>query len=57
MADSTPVHPSQIERHLRQALSNADENSLPLVRDILHESPDRWYGQLVVVMLLCCSVE
>lgn len=48
MTDSHPVHPSQIERHLEQVLSDADEASLPLVRDVLQESPDRWYGQLVV---------
>lgn len=48
MTDSHSVHPSQIERHLEQVLSNADEVNLPLVRDVLDESPDRWYGQLVV---------
>lgn len=29
-------------------LNDADEASLPLVRDVLEKPPNRWYGQLVV---------
>ncbi|SEH67413.1 hypothetical protein SAMN05192561_12815 [Halopenitus malekzadehii] len=50
MTDSPPVPSSRIERHIERVLNDADEASLPLVRDVLHESPDRWYGQLVVSM-------
>lgn len=48
MTDTDPVHPPKIERHFEQVLSNADKINPPLVRDVLQESPDRWYGQLVV---------
>jgi len=48
MTDAHPVDPSQIERHFEQVLSSADEANLTLVRDVLEETPDRWYGQLVV---------
>jgi hypothetical protein len=48
MTDTDPVYPSQIECYFEQILSTADGANLPLVQDILHESPDRWYGQLVV---------
>ena len=50
MTDSHPINESQIERHFEQVLSDADETSLPLVQDVLQESPDRWYGQLVVTV-------
>ena len=50
MTDTEPVHPSQIERHFEQVLSTGDEANLPLVHDVLDDSPDRWYGQLVVTV-------
>jgi geranylgeranyl pyrophosphate synthase len=50
MTDTDTVYPSQIKRHFQQVLSTADEANLPLVQDVLHESPDRWYGQLVVTV-------
>jgi hypothetical protein len=47
MTDTDTVHPSQIERHFQQVLSTADEANLPLVQDVLHESPtggtDSWW--------------
>jgi len=50
MTDTEPVHPSQIERQFKQVLSTADEANIPLVQDVLDDSPDRWYGQLVVTV-------
>jgi len=46
--DPDPVQPSQIDRHIQQVLSEEDAVELPLVRETLDESRDRWYGQLVV---------
>ncbi|TKX73453.1 polyprenyl synthetase [Halorubrum sp. GN11_10-6_MGM] len=50
MSDIEPVHRSQIERHFEQVLSTPDEANLPLVQDVLDDSPDRWYGQVVVTV-------
>jgi geranylgeranyl pyrophosphate synthase len=50
MTDTEPVHPSQIERHFKQVLSTPDEANFLLVQDVLDDSPDRWYGQLVVTV-------
>lgn len=47
MTDSDPVHPSQIDRHLERVLSDADGVELPLAREVLQESRDRWFGRLV----------
>jgi len=48
MTDADPVCPSRIDHHLESVLSDADEAGLSLVREVLHEPGDRWYGQLVV---------
>jgi len=50
MTDTDPLPESRIERHIDQMLDDADEARFPLVRDVLYESPDRWYGQLVVAV-------
>ena len=49
MTDTEPVHPSRIERQFEEVIDN-DKHNLPLVQDVLDESHDRWYGQLVVIV-------
>lgn len=48
MTEPEPVSPSQIDRHLKSVLGNADAAGLSLVRETLNEPRDRWYGQLAV---------
>lgn len=48
MTEPDPVHPSQIDRHIQRVLSDEETAELPLVHETLHESRDRWYGQIVV---------
>jgi len=50
MTDTDPVHPSRIERYFEQGLSNTVKVNLPLLQDVLDDTPDRWYGQLVVTV-------
>jgi hypothetical protein len=50
MTESDSVRPAQIDRHIERVLSDTDEVGLPLVRDVLFESSDRWYGLLVVAV-------
>ncbi|WP_201292957.1 polyprenyl synthetase [Halobacterium bonnevillei] len=50
MTESAPGRPAQIDRHIERVLSDTDEVGLPLVRDVLPESSDRWYGLLVVAV-------
>ena len=48
MSESDYNRSSEIQRYIRKAFRDMDKVSLPLVRNILQESGDRWYGQLVV---------
>jgi len=48
MTEPDTVHPSQIDRHIQRVLSDEDTVEIPLVHETLHESRDRWYGQIVV---------
>jgi|GEM_PF-569138 len=50
MTEPDPVRRSQIDRHIQRALSEEAAVELPLARETLHESHDRWYGQLVVTV-------
>lgn len=47
MTDPVPLSSSQIDRQLESVLSDTEEAGLPLVREVLQEPRDRWYGQLV----------
>jgi len=48
MSESDRIGSSEIERRIKGELSDTDTAGLPLVRNILQESRDRWYGQLTV---------
>jgi len=47
MTDQTPIRSLQIDRQLEEVSNDADETGLALVREILEETSDRWYGRLV----------
>jgi hypothetical protein len=48
MSASDRLGPSAIERQIGAVLGDTDRVGLPLVRTVLRESRDRWYGQLTV---------
>lgn len=47
MTDPTTVDPSRIDDYVKRELNDAGDPDVPLVRDVLAEPGDRWYGQLV----------
>ncbi|GAB7010732.1 HalOD1 output domain-containing protein [Halorubrum trueperi] len=48
MTDTDCINSTEIERHIDQVLGDVDKFGLPLVRDVLQEPRDRWYGQLMI---------
>ena len=47
MTEPEPIKSSRIDDHIEQALCDADEGDIALVREALYDPRDRWYGQLV----------
>ena len=48
MSESDRLGASAIERRITVALGDVDDVGLPLVRNVLDEPRERWYGQLMV---------
>jgi hypothetical protein len=48
MSESDRIGSSEIERQIKVVLRDTENVGLPLVRNVLQESRDRWYGQLAV---------
>jgi len=48
MSESDRIGASEIESQIKEVLRDTDTIGLPLVRNVVQESRDRWYGQLAV---------